>query len=127
LKKKSWTFFSKKRINAISFSPNKEYIAVADSNREVHVLTNVDKQSKSFEWRYHNSSPVCLSWSSDSTKLISGGLDSHVFIWTLAEPGKQQKISFAHQGAVLAVSFTDNDREIVTAGEDASLKTWALN
>eukprot|EP00298_Acanthocystis_sp_HF-20_P017564 c21777_g7_i1.p1 GENE.c21777_g7_i1~~c21777_g7_i1.p1 ORF type:complete len:624 (-),score=221.98 c21777_g7_i1:42-1862(-) len=118
--------FSQKKINSISFSPNNEYVAVADSNREVHVLTNVDKESKQFEWRYHNSSPVSLAWSSDSTKILSGGLDSHIFVWDVNQPKKQQKVAFAHQGSVLAVSFTDSDNVFVSAGEDACLKTWTL-
>lgn len=61
----------------------------------------------------------------DSNQIVTGALDSNVFVWNVQEPGKRIQIKNAHPLGVTSVQFVDN-RTIASAGHDATIRTWTL-
>jgi WD40 repeat protein len=59
--------------------------------------------------------------------LVSGSLDTNVYIWNVVDPGQKRAIRIpnAGMGGVHVVEWV-GPNTILSAGADASLKTWEL-
>lgn len=55
---------------------------------------------------------------------MSGSLDTNVFVWSLASPGKRVKAPNAHKDGVTGVRWVDGGKKVASVGGDASLKVW---
>ena len=68
---------------------------------------------------------TCISWSADGTRAVSGALDTNIFVWSLADPGKRVKVLNAHKEGVGGVAWIGAD-ELVSCGADAAVKRWVV-
>lgn len=95
----------------------------------------------------HSARIASLAWHKDNIRLVSGSLDSGLFIFSLSTPSKvlsakvrRRFISFdcrcgadsfffsqqnAHNGGVCEVMWASDD-EVASAGADGTWKTWKL-
>ncbi|GAM82034.1 hypothetical protein ANO11243_000130 [Dothideomycetidae sp. 11243] len=76
-------------------------------------------------WSAHTARVTGVSWSPDGKKLVSGGLDTNIFVWSLADPGKRVKAGNAHKDGVGGVVWVDEAR-VVSCGADAAVKCWKV-
>jgi len=113
-------------LSAVSYSPDGQYLATADSNREIYVWDRKTNQIKVQGWVFHTARVNSLSWAADSLHLVSGGLDGFIFVWDVQNPTKRISIKGAHRGGVNAVLWAD-DHTIVSAGQDCSVKSWTVS
>jgi WD40 repeat protein len=74
-----------------------------------------------------------LSMSTDGRLIVAGHTDvatltsqGVVCVWD-AEAGKLLREWQAHTGGILAVSISDNGRQLATAGEDGAIRCWELS
>lgn len=56
--------------------------------------------------------------------MVTGSLDSNVFIYSVANPTKNLKVANAHMGGVNAVGWAGGD--VVSVGADGCVKRWAV-
>jgi len=112
-------------LTAISYSPDGKYIASADSNREIFVWDKATRKVKVDGWVFHSARVTSLAWNANSNHIVTGSLDSHAYVWSVAEPSKHIPIKNAHRGGVNAVLWVDGNT-VVTAGQDSSIKTWTV-
>lgn len=56
--------------------------------------------------------------------MVTGSLDSNVFIYSVANPTKNIKAGNAHMGGVSAVGWEGGD--VVSTGADGCVKRWAV-
>jgi len=110
-------------ITRLQYSPNGQYLASADSNREVIVWQN--GTPKTSGWVFHTAKVNGIAWSPDGVHIATAGLDSNVIIWNIDNQNSRIMIKGAHAGGVKDVLWVNNNT-IATIGQDCSLKTWDI-
>ncbi|KAI9205325.1 WD40-repeat-containing domain protein [Polychytrium aggregatum] len=112
-------------VTALSYSPDGQFLAAADSQRAVFVYETKTRTVKIHQWVFHTARVNSIVWSPDSLHAASGSLDTNVEVWSVANPMKHISIKGAHLESVNGVVFLDNDT-IASAGQDSSIKIWSL-
>jgi len=111
-------------VSTLAYSPCGRYLASGDSNREVKVFE--DQKCLTSSWVFHTSKIMSLSWSSDSSHIASGSVDSAVIVWDLHDSNKRVHLKMAHAGGVRGVVFVDHNT-VVSVGEDCCMRSWLLS
>jgi len=115
-------------ISSLAFSsgssPN---LAVGLSNGKIFVYAASGSEWKQItnRWSAHTARVTCLSWSADGKKAVSGGLDTNVFVWSLADPGKRVRALNAHKEGVAGVVWAEENK-VVSCGADGAVKIWKV-
>lgn len=113
-------------------SPDGDYLAVADSTGKYTLYKTSDGLVVTTRWAFHSSKVLDSQWTSDSKFVLSGGLDSGLFLYSVERPSKVLKFPLAHQNGVTGVAWTEYDGEkklatFVTTGQDGYVKTWTVD
>ena len=67
-----------------------------------------------------------VKWSPDCQHLLSGSLDTNLYVWSIALKNAQIEVKAAHPTAnVNAVAWTSNNT-FVTSGNDGCVRSWSL-
>jgi len=112
-------------ISRISFSPNGQLWASADTNRAIFVWEANGKEPKVRDWVFHTARVNALAWSPDNVHLASVSLDQSIIVWNAQQPTVRLQQKNAHQGGINAVRWI-NETTLVTAGQDSAAKTWTV-
>lgn len=67
---------------------------------------------------------MALAWNAAGTHVVSGALDTHVYVWSLAKPASRVKALNAHKDGVNGVAWADGSSKVVSTGGDAAVKVW---
>ncbi|KAF2069447.1 hypothetical protein CYY_009240 [Polysphondylium violaceum] len=110
-------------LSKLAYSPSGALLAAGDTNREVIVWDG--KTQKSSSWVNHTGRVNAIDWSQDSKYVVSGGLDSQIFVWDLEKSGPLLQIKNSHKGGVNEIVFTGAN-SIASAGNDNSIKIWNI-
>jgi len=113
-------------ISTISYSPNGQFIAVGDANREVNVWirgTGVLEAKVKSRWTFHTTRVTSLAWAPNSVRLASGSLDENIYLWNIEDTSAREHLRFAHKDGVTALGFID-DNVLLSAGNDQCVCRW---
>jgi WD40 repeat protein len=103
-------------LYTISWSPNGEYLAVGDETGEVQVFTLDDSALEPYrEMPAHFSQVNFISWSPDSSRLVSVGNDINIFVWELEENIAYYWAS-SHLYYVTCVDWSPDGSSVATGG-----------
>ena len=115
-------------ISTLSFSDS-GMLAAGLSNGKIFVYTSKSSGSDwelvTNRWSAHTARVTSISWSPDGKKAVSGALDTSVYVWSLADPGKRVKALNAHKDGVGGVVWAEEDR-VISCGADAAVKVWKV-
>ncbi|RLV95205.1 Actin-interacting protein 1 [Spathaspora sp. JA1] len=116
----------------IRVSPSAEHFAVADSAGKYTLFKVSDGSVVTTRWAFHSSRVYDAKWTSDSKFLISGGLDSGLFVYSVEKPAKVVKYPLAHLSGISGLDWVSYDPEaksgkVVTTGLDGTIRTWEVN
>ena len=113
-------------VFGLAFSPDNKLLATAAADKFIKVWEMpAGKLAKSFEGHTHHVMDV--AWSIDGKKLFSGGADNLVKVWDY-EKGEKLKDAPGHTKQVTRVwSIGGKKPEFLTAGGDASLRSWTVD
>ncbi|GAB7346680.1 hypothetical protein MBLNU459_g1802t1 [Dothideomycetes sp. NU459] len=117
-------------ISTLSFAPTAPpRLAAGLSNGKIFVYTasasGSDWTQTTNRWSAHTARVTCIDWSPDGENAVSGGLDTNVFVWSLADPGKRVKALNAHKDGVGGVVWAARDT-VISCGADAAVKCWKV-
>ncbi|KAK5168998.1 WD40 repeat-like protein [Saxophila tyrrhenica] len=113
--------------SALAFSDDGSHLAVGLSNGKIFVYSNSSGSwaLETNRWSAHTARVTCIAWSQDGRKAVSGALDTNVFVWSLADPGKRVKALNAHKEGVGGVVWAE-DSKVISCGADAAVKVWKV-
>jgi len=113
-------------ITTLGFSPKGESLAVGFSSGKISVYSCNDWSIAISRWSSHTGRVTSISWNSTGTHAVSGGLDTNIFVWSVAKPGSRVNTANTHKDGVNGVAWIDNDQKIVSVGGDAAIKVWRV-
>ncbi|KAG0228550.1 hypothetical protein BGW42_002094 [Actinomortierella wolfii] len=116
---------NKGAISALAFSPDGALLAAGDSAGKIYVYDVATGQTAVDRWVFHTARVSAIAWSPNGKYAVSGSLDTNIYVWSVAAPMKKVTIRNAHALSVTGVAFRD-DETVVSAGSDASIKTWKI-
>lgn len=103
-------------------------MAAGDSTGKV-VLYNRVKEGEyavqTTRWAFHTGRVNQIAWNTKDSHVVTAGLDTNLFIYSVENPGKNIKFTGAHKDGVNAVGWL-NDSTIVSAGSDGAVKVWEV-
>lgn len=112
-------------ITALSFSPSGALLAVGFSSGKITVFDAQSWETSITRWSSHTGRVTCIAWNAAGSHAVSGALDTNIFVWSVAKPGRRVKVPNAHKDGVNGVAWI-GDGTVVSVGGDAAVKTWAV-
>lgn len=115
-------------ISTLAFSGDGSHLAVGLTNGKIFAYNNISGSwmLETNRWSAHTARVTSIAWSPDGKKAVSGALDTSIFVWSLADPGKRIKALNAHKEGVGAVLWPENGR-VISCGADAAVKIWKVD
>ncbi|EPB82974.1 hypothetical protein HMPREF1544_10282 [Mucor circinelloides 1006PhL] len=113
-------------ITALAVHPEANLIAVGDSVGKIFIYDTESKETKIQSWVFHTSRITSLDWSKCGQFLVSGSIDTNIYVWNRDKPFKKVAIKNAHVDAVNSVHFLNNSSglSIASVGQDAAVRVW---
>ncbi|RDW91154.1 hypothetical protein BP5796_02319 [Coleophoma crateriformis] len=118
---------STSQITALSFTPDGSLLAAGNSSGKICVYDTKDWEVKTDRWSAHTARVTSIAWNKAGTHAVSGALDTNIFVWSLAKPGKRVKAANAHKDGVNGVCWVDGDAAVASVGGDAAVKVWKVS
>jgi WD40 repeat protein len=121
-------------ISTLAFSPTGTHLAAGCTNGKIFVYARGGNGISSGEdewkletnrWSAHTARVTSIAWSPNGKNAVSGGLDTNLCVWSLADPGKRIRVANAHKDGIGGVAWVDKEK-VVSAGADAAVKTWKV-
>lgn len=117
---------SRNPVTAMAFTPDGSLLAAGDSRGRIVVFKTADGSIVTDRWTAHTGRITSVAWNSKGTQLVSGGLDTNVFVWSLERPGDWLQASNAHKEGVNAVAWIADGLKVASAGVDGAVKIWQI-
>lgn len=118
---------SRNPISALAFSPDGSLLAAGDSRGRVLVFKTADGSLVTDRWTAHTARITSIAWDDQGRHVVSSGLDTNIFVWSLAHPGDWIQVSNAHKEGVNGVAWIAGGSKIASAGADAAVKIWKVD
>lgn len=130
-------------VNVVRWSPSGEFLASGDDesvifiwklkseNETVNIMESTNDQDKE-TWitykilRGHMEDVYDLSWSPNSTQLISGSVDNTAILWDIHK-GKSFHILNDHKGFVQGVAWDPQNQYLATLSTDRYFRVYDIN
>ncbi|KAF7325637.1 WD40 repeat-like protein [Mycena kentingensis (nom. inval.)] len=113
-------------ISALAFSPDGTLLAAGDSTGRI-VLYDVKKKTMvTSRWTFHTARVNSLSWTASGKHCASGSLDTHVYVWSVDNPGRNIAIKNAGPGGINGVLWVGEGRltiKLIAVGDQNVGKT----
>jgi WD40 repeat protein len=114
-------------ITCLSYSPSPStHLAVGISSGAILVHNTSNYGIATNRWSAQVGRVTGIAWNPAGTHAASGGLDTHVFVWSLEKPGKKIKVANAHKEGVNGVAWIDGGKKVASVGWDATVKIWKV-
>ncbi|CEF67168.1 CstF-50 [Strongyloides ratti] len=118
------------RLNAISFHPSGDYIAVGTENKVLRLYSTETQQC----WvslqplDQHIAAIKTIDYTCTGNLLASGSSDGDIKIWDGVSGRCIETFQKAHDGdEICSVQFTKNGKYILSSGFDSVVKLWELS
>eukprot|EP01116_Phalansterium_solitarium_P001219 TRINITY_DN10997_c0_g1_i1.p1 TRINITY_DN10997_c0_g1~~TRINITY_DN10997_c0_g1_i1.p1 ORF type:complete len:353 (+),score=84.85 TRINITY_DN10997_c0_g1_i1:102-1160(+) len=110
-------------VSALAWSSKANYLAAASWDNSVRCWEVAQTGQTQLKGQIAHDGPVlCVNWSADGTKIVSGGCDSKAKLWSL-QTGQSVQIA-QHAAPIKAIAWIDDLNMCVTGSWDKTLKYW---
>lgn len=120
------------QITTLSFSPSGALLAAGFSSGKITVFDTTTWSPAITRWSSHTGRVTSIAWNAAGTHAVSGGLDTNLFLWSVAKPGRRVGVSAAHKEGVNGVVWIESGSgkgsgiKVVSVGGDAAVKVWGV-
>jgi hypothetical protein len=105
---------------------SEKYTATADSRRIKVINKETGEPVRTSGWTSHDSTITSLVFF-DDTRLVSAGLDGHVFLWGVNSPLRPiASMPNAHHGPISTIAMTPCQEIISFGQEDGAIRIFSL-
>ncbi|KAI9228488.1 MAG: WD40-repeat-containing domain protein [Piptocephalis tieghemiana] len=113
----------------VDWHPNGNFLAVGTSVGEVQVWTL--KGERKFSAWEHEGALIVGRWSARGTRLLTGGADGQVILWSRVDQGGtagrvDRRISY-HKEPVMDVTWRSDEKFIASSSQDLSVCIWKVD
>ncbi|ORZ21130.1 WD40-repeat-containing domain protein [Absidia repens] len=118
-------------ISALAVHPTEDLIAVGDSVGKIFLYDVTEAKPVIQNWVFHSGRITGLRWSPCGMFLVSGSIDTNVYVWNRTKPFKKVAIKNAHLDAVNDVAFLnkadgDDQLQVASVGQDAAVRIYSV-
>lgn len=113
-------------VSALTFSNDGSLLAVGDSRGRILVYKVADGSLVTDRWTAHTARITSLAWDESNTHVVSGSVDTNIFVWSLSSPGDWLQVTNAHKEGVTGVAWIAGSSKVASAGADAAIKVWKV-
>ena len=115
-------------VFSVDFHPNRPILASASGDRTVK-LWNAESGARLDTLSQATKELLCVRFHPGGETLAAGGVDNRIRVWRLgpdvAEGTNVLLISeFAHEGAILRLSYSRDGKRLVSSADDFGVKFW---
>ncbi|KAJ8269323.1 hypothetical protein COCON_G00119300 [Conger conger] len=126
LKDEGKTLETEGAVTDTVYSHDGAFLAASDDKKAIVVFTVAEGYAVKGEFYAHHAKVMCLAWSPDNEHFASGGMDHLVYVWTINDPDKRNKISDAHRlHHISGLAWLDKNT-LVTTSHDSCVKQWTI-
>jgi len=113
-------------VSSISFNPKSNFFVASSWDKKVYLYETADAQVCTAKGTIAHEGPVlCTAWSSDGTKIYSGGTDCKARCWDLEGGDNYTSVQVAQHGAgITKMAWIEEMKALLTGSWDKSLKYW---
>jgi WD40 repeat protein len=112
-------------VAAVALRPDGKQIAVGNVDQTI-CLYDAASGKLEHRWIAHGIAVNCLAYSPNGQFLASGGNDTFVKVWPLANPGEGPITLSGHTGPVSGVAFRKDSQHVASASADQLVKLWKV-
>lgn len=113
-----------KEVTVLKYSPSGEFLASADAGNKIFLWTLASDGAASLtinNWSSHTARINSLDWLPGGRKLVSGGLDRHLYVWDVDSPAKRLQVVEAHKGGCNGLAAV-GEKSFASVGYDGFLQ-----
>ncbi|KAI2630128.1 WD40 repeat-like protein [Xylaria nigripes] len=114
------------QISALTFSKDGSLLAAGNQHGKIYAYKTDGLQIATERWSAHTGRVTSIAWNDAGTQAVSGALDTHVYVWSLANPGARVSVFNAHKDGVNGVAWV-GENKIASTGGDAAVKIWTVS
>jgi WD40 repeat protein len=109
-------------VNALSFSPDGQFLAAGDFNGEIRLWRLVDGQRVLTCWR-HDGWVSSIAFHPSGAELASAGDDRVIKLWD-AQTGALLKTFQGHTAPINKVGFSPDGTTLISVSDDCTIRLW---
>ncbi|KAI3322453.1 WD40 repeat-like protein [Xylariaceae sp. AK1471] len=114
------------QISALAFSKDGSLLAAGNQSGKIYAYKTDGLQITTDRWSAHTGRVTSIAWNDAGTQAVSGALDTHIYVWSLAKPGARVNVLNAHKDGVNGVTWV-GENKIASTGGDAAVKIWNVS
>lgn len=113
-------------VNALCLSKDQTHVvSVGQEKRMTYWDINATNPVHAVSLDGENDEGKCIARSNDGTLLATGGSAGVLRVWRF-DSSKCIAAVVAHSGTINCVSFTPDDRQVLTVGDDGCINVWCV-
>ena len=110
----------------VQWTSDGQFLAIGDHNGRIYLF---ETRSGSLVWKETIKTLFvrCIAISPNGQHLAVGHYDKQVLVWDLTKPSKPPQSLVGHQGVVRGIVFTSNDKTLISASHDGTIREWSVD